>query len=139
MALNGLLVPQDGFQGSQPLDAGDFIFSLFDEQRPKAPALTQDFIIGSLGFFHVLVEVKEYLLTVLDRYGVSFVLKPKQGPSHKAFLLLGAVLASKQGPKAYCPLVVPAGPADDGPWDSPLAIILLMIHRTSHSNRPREG
>ena len=115
MALNSLLVPQDGFQGSQPLDAGDFIFSLFDEQRPKAPALTHDLVIGPLGFFHVLVEVKEYLLTVLDRRGVSFVLKPQQGPSHKAFLLLGAVLASKQGPKACCPLVVPAGPGDDGP------------------------
>ena len=139
MALNGLLVPQDGFQGSHPLGAGDFIFSLFDEQRPKAPALTQDLIIGSLGFFHVLVEVKEYLLTVLDRRGVSFVLKPQQGPSHKAFLLIGAVLASKQGPNAYGPFVVPAGPGDDGPWDSPLAIVLLMIHCTSHSNRPREG
>ena len=139
MALNGLVVPQDGFQGSQPLDAGDFIFSLFDEQRPKAPALTHDPVIGPLGFFRVLVEVKEYLLTVLDRRGVSFVLKPKQGPSHKAFLLLGAVLASKQGPNANCPLVVPAGPGDDGPWESPLSIVLFMIHRASHSNRPREG
>ena len=116
-----------------------FHFSLFDEERPKAPALTQDLIIGSLGFFHVLVEVKEYLLTVLDRRGVSFVLKPQQGPSHKAFLLIGAVLASKQGPNAYGPFVVPAGPGDDGPWDSPLAIVLLMIHCMSHSNRPREG
>ena len=97
MALKGLLVPQDGFQGSHPLGAGDFIFSLFDEQRPKAPALTQDLIIGSLGFFHVLVEVKEYLLTVLDRYGVSFVLKPQQGPSHKAFLLIWAFWLPNRG------------------------------------------
>ena len=66
VALKGLLVPQDGFQGSQPLDAGDFIFLLFYEQRPKAPALAYYLIIGSLDFFHVLVEVKEYLLTVLD-------------------------------------------------------------------------